>query len=228
MVKELVDEDGRVAWAGSFSAWGTLLEERRDERARRVVSSPFRLVGQYYDAETGLGCTRFRYFEAEVGRWISPDPIGLAGGLNVFAFDGSPGLDVDPLGLCKGGNPPKAYSVAYEMQLLEADYGIRRDSHFRRANNALAEAMRGDKDFAAMVRSVVTSIGENQYPSGPDAPDGWVWHHHVDEGKMQLVPKEQHTPGSEYWPLMHPDGSGGYAKWAVPNGAPPNRSRKKA
>jgi RHS repeat-associated protein len=107
MVKELVDEDGRVAWAGSFSAWGTLLEERRDERARRVVSSPFRLVGQYYDAETGLGCTRFRYFEAEVGRWISPDPIGLAGGLNVFAFDGSPVLVIDPLGLCEHNQTAK-------------------------------------------------------------------------------------------------------------------------
>jgi RHS repeat-associated protein len=104
MPKELVDEDGRVAWAAAHSAWGTVIETWRDPEAKRAVETPFRLLGQYHDGETGLCFTRFRYFDPEVGRWLSPDPLGVAGGRNLFGFDGSPSVDVDPLGLCNANS----------------------------------------------------------------------------------------------------------------------------
>jgi RHS repeat-associated protein len=97
--KELVDEDGRVAWAAAHSAWGRVIEVQRDPKAKRAVESPFRLLGQYHDVETGLCYTRFRYFDAALGRWCSPDPIGLAGGANLLAFNGSPAGTIDPCGL---------------------------------------------------------------------------------------------------------------------------------
>jgi RHS repeat-associated protein len=96
--KEMVDSNGRVAWSSSQSAWGTVIETWRDAGAR-VVESPFRLLGQYFDEETGLAYARFRYFDAAKGRWISPDPLGIDGGNNLAAFDGSPSNDSDPLGL---------------------------------------------------------------------------------------------------------------------------------
>jgi RHS repeat-associated protein len=103
MPKELLGEDGKVAWAAAHTAWGRVVEEDGrpfgDGVAARPVASPFRLLGQYLDDETGLCCTRFRYFEAETGRWLSPDPLGVDGGANLLAFDGSPTIDVDPLGL---------------------------------------------------------------------------------------------------------------------------------
>jgi RHS repeat-associated protein len=99
MPKELVDQDGRVAWAAAHSAWGRVVETWRDPQAKQAVETPFRLLGQYLDDETGLCLTRFRYFDPEVGRWLSPDPLGIFGGKNLFAFDGSPTAMVDPLGL---------------------------------------------------------------------------------------------------------------------------------
>ncbi|RLB63946.1 MAG: hypothetical protein DRI90_05745 [Deltaproteobacteria bacterium] len=98
MPKELIDPQGRVAWAAAHSAWGKVVEAQRDSGTAEV-ESPFRLLGQYHDEETGLCYTRHRYFDAETGRWCSPDPLGLAGGRNLAAFDGAPGSDVDPLGL---------------------------------------------------------------------------------------------------------------------------------
>ena len=101
MPKELIDRAGKVAWSASHSVWGRITEMRRDPEASRV-DSPFRLLGQYVDDETGLCYTRFRYFDADVGRWCSPDPLGILGGRNVFGFDGSPTVSVDVLGLsCK-------------------------------------------------------------------------------------------------------------------------------
>ncbi len=100
MPKELVDHDGRVAWSASHSAWGRVLETYGDpSRKGPRVESPFRLLGQYADDETGLCYTRFRYFDAETGRWCSPDPLGIVGGVNLHQFDGAPGVHVDPLGL---------------------------------------------------------------------------------------------------------------------------------
>ncbi|WP_437998653.1 PAAR-like domain-containing protein [Sorangium sp. So ce185] len=112
MPKELVDPDGRVAWSAAHSAWGRVVEVFRDPAAQRAVpvESPFRLLGQYSDEETGLCYTRFRYFDPEVGRWCSADPLGIRGGARLYAFDGAATLEVDPLGLSKlnlgaGDNP---------------------------------------------------------------------------------------------------------------------------
>jgi RHS repeat-associated protein len=107
MPKELIGEDGRVAWSAAHSAWGEVLEVWRDPGARWTVETPFRMLGQYLDEETGLCYTRFRYFDAEVGRWLSPDPLGIRGGPNLLGWDGNPVNDVDPRGLVTGSCPPR-------------------------------------------------------------------------------------------------------------------------
>lgn len=109
MPKELIDPAGRVAWAAAHSAWGRVVEVQANAASRpnqgKSVESPFRLLGQVADEETGLCWTRFRCFDPEVGRWVSPDPLGIEGGNNLFAFDGSPTSVVDELGLSGDPHP---------------------------------------------------------------------------------------------------------------------------
>jgi RHS repeat-associated protein len=63
-----------------------------------------RYTGHQDDAEVGLIYFGARYYNPELGRWISPDPFtihGLGGDLNPYAFvGGSPMGSVDPIGLC--------------------------------------------------------------------------------------------------------------------------------
>lgn len=63
------------------------------------ATTPFRFPGQFEDPETGLHYNRYRYYDPEVGRYISPDPLGYFGGLNLFAYCANPVGWIDPLGL---------------------------------------------------------------------------------------------------------------------------------
>nr|WP_269467556.1 MULTISPECIES: RHS repeat-associated core domain-containing protein [Burkholderia] len=44
------------------------------------MANPVRFQGQYHDHESGLHYNRHRYYDPEVGRYISLDPIGLQAG----------------------------------------------------------------------------------------------------------------------------------------------------
>jgi hypothetical protein len=108
---------------------------------------------------------------------------------------------------------PNAYSVAYEMKLTPAQYGLPRRQHFEIARQTLRAAMLETPEL-------VTLVGG---PGGwGEPPVGWTWHHDIQVGIMQLVPRVQHTPGSPFWGVFHPGGVGGYSAWAIPAGAPRN------
>ncbi|WP_437288310.1 RHS repeat-associated core domain-containing protein [Sorangium sp. So ce406] len=62
------------------------------------ASTPFRFPGQYADEETGLHYNRCRYYDPMTGRYISPDPIGVEGGLNLYQYGPNPIGWFDPMG----------------------------------------------------------------------------------------------------------------------------------
>ncbi|MEJ9381110.1 RHS repeat-associated core domain-containing protein, partial [Gallibacterium anatis] len=94
--REFTDEEGKVCWYGSYTGWGKLKESYQ---ANDTIHQPFRLQNQYCDQETGLHYNFFRYYEPNIGRFTQLDPIGLAGGENLYRFEGSVQNQIDPLGL---------------------------------------------------------------------------------------------------------------------------------
>jgi RHS repeat-associated protein len=91
--QELFSERGELLWAGDHDLWGNVdvLVER--------AANPLRFLGQLHDAETGLAYNRHRYYDAHAGRYITPDPYGLAGGINAYSYVANPLLEFDPFGL---------------------------------------------------------------------------------------------------------------------------------
>jgi RHS repeat-associated protein len=90
----LTDDSGSIAWKARYSPFGQALI------SVETVENPFRLPGQYFDAETGYHYNYHRYYDPKTGRYITPDPIGLAGGINPYVYVlNDPVNLVDPLGL---------------------------------------------------------------------------------------------------------------------------------
>ena len=76
-------------WSDAYDNWAINESELQ----------PFKFQGQSLDIETGLHYNRFRYYDSDVGMFISRDPIGLLGGSNVFAYAPNPVMWIDPWGL---------------------------------------------------------------------------------------------------------------------------------
>ena len=57
--------------------------------------------GQWHDGTSGLYQNWHRDYDPTLGRYLETDPIGLAGGTNLYAYvDGNPVNLIDPMGLC--------------------------------------------------------------------------------------------------------------------------------
>lgn len=90
---------GKYPGVRIINAWGGAQAENDVTSELSRINNPFRFQGQYADDETGLHYNWHRYYDPELGRYISRDPVGLFGGLNSYQYAPDPIHWVDPLGL---------------------------------------------------------------------------------------------------------------------------------
>ncbi|EHJ8148453.1 RHS domain-containing protein, partial [Salmonella enterica subsp. enterica serovar Uganda] len=95
--QEVTAADGTLVWAGYIRGFGENAADISNSGA--YFHQPLRLPGQYFDDETGLHYNLFRYYAPECGRFVSQDPIGLRGGLNLYQYAPNSLTWIDPLGL---------------------------------------------------------------------------------------------------------------------------------
>ena len=102
--QELTDYSGEIVWSAKYNAYGKVTHLALG--GGEQLEQPLRFQGQYFDAESGLHYNRHRYYDPEIGRYLTPDPIKLAGGLNPYQYTPNPTGWVDPLGLSGNCPPP--------------------------------------------------------------------------------------------------------------------------
>ena len=91
----VVDDSNAVVQRYRYDAWGNILEVQDPN-----FKQPFAYTGREWDEESGLYYYRARYYDPKVGRFVQSDPIGLAGGVNRYAYvEGDPVINRDPVGL---------------------------------------------------------------------------------------------------------------------------------
>jgi RHS repeat-associated protein len=97
--QELTDCEGEIAWSAQYKAWGQAKEAISEAAYKVGIRNSIRFQGQYLDDETGFHYNRYRYYDPDSARYITPDPIGLLGGINAYQYAPNPIGWIDPLGL---------------------------------------------------------------------------------------------------------------------------------
>jgi RHS repeat-associated protein len=115
--QELTAADGEIVWSAHYRAYGEIA--RLDSGK---IDNPLRFQGQYFDQESGLHYNRHRYYNPDIGRYLTPDPVRLAGGINAYQYVPNPTGWVDPLGL---NNCPGGAGVNHQFLLRSQHYNTR-------------------------------------------------------------------------------------------------------
>ncbi|MFO7557789.1 MAG: RHS repeat-associated core domain-containing protein [Desulfobacterales bacterium] len=96
----ITDESGQIVWSAQYNPFGQATTDDDPDGNGQSVVFNFRFPGQYYDEETGLHYNYYRYYDPRTGRYLTPDPIGIEGGMNLYAYvGGNPVNYTDPTGL---------------------------------------------------------------------------------------------------------------------------------
>ena len=82
---------GALAAVYEYDPFGNYL--RNEVLDAAVADNPFRFSTKYTDPETGWAWYGYRYYSPALGRFVNQDPLGEAGGLNLYAFCGNDGVN---------------------------------------------------------------------------------------------------------------------------------------
>lgn len=134
----LTDATQAVVWKAAYTPFGEAVT------SIATVENPFRFPGQYYDAETGLHYNYYRYYNPPIGRYLTPDPIGLRGGINLFVYVNNPINWTDPFGLTWKSNLGFFWDWAAGQGSDTRSYGPTDIETQEMMNSLGADALRND------------------------------------------------------------------------------------
>ncbi|ATE59509.1 RHS repeat domain-containing protein [Thauera sinica] len=142
------NQAGQVVWRWESDAFGSTAANEDPAGTGTSTTVNLRFPGQYFDKESGLFYNWNRYYDPTIGRYISPDPIGLDGGLNLFGYaNQNPLRYSDPTGeaatlsWCLGG--PIACAAGVGSLILMSPPG---QKTLKSAGKAIADLCNGNDD----------------------------------------------------------------------------------
>ena len=146
----ITDADGNLIAEYEYDEWGKLLsiktaEEGNAEQQKVAERNPFRYRGYYYDSETGMYYLNSRYYNPELGRFISADSF------NYIKSSTRIGLNA----YCYCANNPIMYSDPTGNKWV-SDLGIQIAEIFSVIMATWDAFEQGGKDFAAMIATALT------------------------------------------------------------------------
>jgi RHS repeat-associated protein len=100
-IRELTNAEGTLAARYDYDSYGNRT------KLSGTTDVDFGYTGHYHHAPSGLILTLYRAYNSGMGRWISTDPIGEEGGVNLYQYSGNDPVNrIDPLGLQSPGPAP--------------------------------------------------------------------------------------------------------------------------
>jgi RHS repeat-associated protein len=103
----MTDASRTIVWQALWYPWGEAYS------ATGSATLDMRFPGQWFQAESGLAYNWHRQYDATLGRYTQPDPLGvLEAGPSVYGYaEGNPVKWTDPTGLASGDIPCQGFSA---------------------------------------------------------------------------------------------------------------------
>ena len=173
---QMYDEQGEKTWDCTLDVYGKVA----NFEGCSLSDCPFRYQGQYEDEETGLYYNRFRFYDPDMGGYISQDPIRLLGGLSFYQYVCNVNIQLDILGLITAlltyNHKLKAGKVTDIAELTR-----QMDEQIEAMNKILKEeGIEGLKKRVSDYGPEIEKAGRNHTASLGSAGDGKVWAHTPD------------------------------------------------
>jgi RHS repeat-associated protein len=117
-VRDIVKSDGNVVSHFEYNAFGKLIPEAKNDMPS------FAYTGKLFDQTSDLQWNINRWYDSNIGKWISEDPIGFLGSNgNLFRYAGcNPISKLDLLGLISNGDISKIVTVHVILRACEFFY----------------------------------------------------------------------------------------------------------
>lgn len=159
-------------WDLTSSAFGEHTPQNDPDGDGTNYGLNLRYPGQYFDSETGLHYNYFRDYDPKTGRYIQPDPIGLAGGISSFSYvGGRPISAVDRLGLAEWhvrtltltNRPLTAFRIPYGHQ-ERATFSMHSQCYSVTRHDYVDEGITNNEMLTPGINVVETNIGDLAIP----------------------------------------------------------------
>jgi RHS repeat-associated protein len=173
----VTDGEGRIEWSADYSAWGEKqysLPLNADEAAQIRTDCAIRFQGQYFDAETGLHYNTFRYYDPGCGRFISPDPINIHGGLNLYQYAPNAANWIDPWGWACFAAKRTSTGVERGRKITQKQAQRR----LRRGEDVLVDSKKEAIHFAKKVSHGKKPVRHDPHPDRSGSTKGRLPHVH--------------------------------------------------
>ncbi len=114
--------------------------------------------GQYYDDETDFHYNWFRYYDPAIGAYRRPDPLGLAAGVNLYAYTaGNPVNFIDPYGLNTMNSPAGVELMAFFNTFNRINSAVQGFKTVKEAMDFFLDPCKSDEEKRAMLSKMAGS-----------------------------------------------------------------------
>ncbi len=198
--QKMIDTQGDIVWEADYKPFGEV------DVGNETVQNRFRFPGQYFDSETGLYYNYHRYYDPENGVYLSADPVGWTGSINLYQYAfNNPILEIDPEGLevwykygVSAPTDPDTVEILKQIDTAYPEYNVRVSDGLRPSSHKTCQGNYKSQHCYGKAADIKVTKGTKECFD----PNSKEKDYFIDPGEVAELAKEKGATGTIYKPYL--------------------------